>query len=295
LRTPRFCIIGGDGAIGVALRARLDASGIASIRSSRRQHSRDTFHLDLRKPELGVQLREDDVVVLAAAMTNLASCREDPAAARQANVAAPVSLARQAREVGAFVVFPSTNQVFDGARIDPEPDTPVAPRSTYGKLKAEAEARLAELGPDVAILRLGKAIGPHLGLFESWRHDLLAGKPIKAFDDLVMAPIAMIKVACALERIGTLRAGGVRHLSGGTEVDYASAARHFATRIGAAENLVVPALAAEAGIPEPERPPHARLAVGDIERIIGFAGADARNELDIGLGFVAWDAKEPAH
>jgi dTDP-4-dehydrorhamnose reductase len=291
--TPRFCIIGGDGAIGVALHARLDALGIPTIRSSRRQHSRDALHLDLRKPDLGVRLCENDVVVLAAAMTNLASCREDPAAARQANVEAPFSLARQAREAGAFVVFPSTNQVFDGAQIDPEPDTPVAPRSTYGKLKAEAEARLAELGPDVAILRLGKAIGPHLGLFASWRCDLLAGRPIKAFGDLVMAPIAIVKVACALERIGMLRAGGVRHLSGGTEVDYASAARHFAARIGAAENLVVPALAAEAGIPESERPPHARLAAGDIEKIVGFAGADARRELDIGLGFVAWDAEGP--
>jgi dTDP-4-dehydrorhamnose reductase len=291
--TPRFCIIGSDGAIGVALHARLDALGIPTIRSSRRQHSRDALHLDLRKPDLGVRLCENDVVVLAAAMTNLASCREDPAAARQANVEAPFSLARQAREAGAFVVFPSTNQVFDGAQIDPEPDTPVAPRSTYGKLKAEAEARLAELGPDVAILRLGKAIGPHLGLFASWRCDLLAGRPIKAFGDLVMAPIAIVKVACALERIGMLRAGGVRHLSGGTEVDYASAARHFAARIGALENLVVPALAAEAGIPESERPRHARLAAGDIEKIVGFAGADARRELDIGLGFVAWDAAGP--
>jgi dTDP-4-dehydrorhamnose reductase len=292
--THRFCIVGGDSAIGVALRARLEATGISAIRSSRRQHSRDAFHLDLSKPDLGVRLCENDVVVLAAAMTNLASCREDPVAARQANVEAPVALARQAREAGAFVVFPSTNQVFDGTRIDPDPDTPVAPRSTYGELKAEAEARLAELGPDVAILRLGKAIGPRLGLFESWRRDLIAGRSIKAFGDLVMAPIAMVKVACALERIGILRAGGVRHLSGGTEIDYASAARHLAARIGAAESLVVPTLAAEAGIPEPERPPHARLAAGDIAKIVGFAGADARRELDIGLGFVAWDAEGPA-
>jgi len=289
---PRFCIAGGDGAIGAALRARLQARGIETIWSSRRADTREAFHLDLRNPDFGTRLCAGDVVVLAAAMTSLAACREDPFAARQANVDAPLALARQARDAGAFLVFPSTNQVFDGAILDPAPDAPTTPRSIYGKLKAEAEARLVELGSGVAILRLGKAIGPHLGLFGAWRGDLSAGRPIKAFSDLIMAPIAMVKIACALERIGAARAAGFWHLSGGEEIDYASAARHVAARLGADAGLVIPALAAEAGIPDEERPPHVRLAPGDIARIVGFSGADARSELDIGLGFAAWNGDD---
>ena len=294
MTAPRFCIVGGDGAIGAALHAHLAGRGVASIRSSRRFVSRDAFHLDLRSPDLGGRSRDNDVVVLAAAMTSLAACRQDPAAARQANVEAPLALARQAREAGAFVIFLSTNQVFDGAKADPMPGDPVSPRSIYGELKAEAETRLAELGDGVAILRLGKAIGPHLQLFQTWRHDLLAGKSITAFDDLVMAPIALAKIACALEHLGLARAHGVHHLSGAEEIDYLDAARHFATRLGAPEDQVVPSRAAEAGIPEAERPPHTRLAPADIAEIVGFTGADARSELDIGLGFVSWNAGDPS-
>jgi dTDP-4-dehydrorhamnose reductase len=282
----RFCIIGGDGAIGSALEKRLRARGVAARSSTRRESVDPTtqFSLDLRGDLTDVAIPECDVIVLAATMAKLADCRADPETARRVNVDAQVNLARRAARSGAFVVFLSTSQVFDGTRSSVAPDETPAPRSLYGRLKAEAEMKLLQLDGEVAVIRLSKVIGRHLLLFESWRRELLRGKTINAFEDLVMAPIAMEKVVAGIETIGLRRLRGVWHLGGREDMNYVEAGRHLARRLGADEALVCAASAAAAGIPADERPAHTALARGELEAITGIRIENAGTELDIGLG-----------
>jgi dTDP-4-dehydrorhamnose reductase len=249
------------------------------------------FPLDLRGNSTDIAMPECDVVVLAASMTRLAECRSEPETARLVNVDAQIRLAEQAAKNGAFVVFLSTNQVFDGTRLNVTPGEKRAPRSVYGRLKADAEMELLRLGRHVAVIRLSKVIGKHLLLFETWRRELLCGRAVNAFDDLVMAPIAMVKVVMGIERIGVQRASGIWHLSGREDIDYAEAGRHLARRLGADEKLICAVRAAAVGIPEDERPVHTVLAPGEIETVTGVQTGDARTELDIGLGFADWSQR----
>ncbi len=282
----RICIIGGDGAIGSALEKSLRARGVVARSSTRRElvDQMIQFSLDLRDDLNDVAIPECNVLILAAAMAKLADCRADPETARRVNVDAQVDLARRAITNGAFVVFLSTSQVFDGTSICMTPEEAPAPRSVYGRLKAEAEMQLLQLGGEVAVIRLSKVIGRHLVLFESWRRELLRGKTINAFEDLVMAPIAMAKVVAGIETIGLRRLRGLWHLGGREDMNYVEAGRHLARRLGADEALVCADSAAAAGIPADERPAHTALASGELEAITGIRIESAETELDIGLG-----------
>src|SRR4029077_13292605 len=103
--------------------------------------------LDLSQPpESWPALPECRAAVFCAAMTNLEQCRRDPAESRRINVVQTLHLARRLAEQNCFVVFISTNLVFDGAKPFRRQDDPTCPRTEYGRQKAEVEAALAGLG-----------------------------------------------------------------------------------------------------------------------------------------------------
>lgn len=283
-RQTRICIVGGDGAVGGALVARFREKGVECLASTRRELSdpNTQFRLDLSNRD-EIALPVCDVVILAAAMARLAECRADPDLARRVNVDAQIRLAENARSFGAIVIFLSTALVFDGTRPNVAPEEAPSPRSLYGKLKAETEAALLGSGAEVAIIRLGKVIGRHLQLFERWRQELSSGRTVEAFDDLVIAPIALSTVASGIESIVHQRAKGVWHLCGKEDISYFDAARHLAHRVGGDEKLVCRMSAAVAGIPEEERPPHTALALGNIEEFFDVKIRNAKSEIDIGL------------
>jgi dTDP-4-dehydrorhamnose reductase len=293
-RQPRICIIGGDAAVGAALVGRFRGKGIETLASTRRELSDPSTQFSLDLGDLDdLVLPTCDVVILAAAMARLAECRANPEMARRVNVDAQIRLAERARGFGAFVVFLSTALVFDGRTANVAPGEAPSPRSHYGKLKAETEAALLGSGAEVAIVRLGKVIGRHLQLFERWRRELTSGYVVEAFDDLVIAPIALSTVAAGIEAIVHQRAKGVWHLCGKEDISYFDAARHLAHRLGRDEKLVRRMSAADAGIPEAERPPHTALAPGNLEEFFGISIGDARTEIDIGLDLRPYSATMP--
>jgi dTDP-4-dehydrorhamnose reductase len=88
-----------------------------------------------------------DLVLHAAAVTSTKYCEEHPDIAQRVNADASVNLGKAAQDVGAKMIFISTEQVFNGneeagpynEECNPVPDT------VYGKTKLEAEQRLSEI------------------------------------------------------------------------------------------------------------------------------------------------------
>lgn len=117
----------------------------------------DRAAADLSRPEtVGavVKRQRPDVVVIAAAYTDVEGAEDDEATATLVNADAPGAIARAAAELSVPVVHFSTDYVFDGAKGAPyeETDEP-APINAYGrsKLAGEREVRLAN--PRHMILR----------------------------------------------------------------------------------------------------------------------------------------------
>jgi len=104
-----------------------------------------------------------DVVVNCAAWTAVDDAETQEAAAFAANAVGPQLLARACAAIGARLVQPSTDYVFDGTATSPYPvDAPAAPRSAYGRTKAAGEwAVRTELPHGHWVLRTAWLYGEH--------------------------------------------------------------------------------------------------------------------------------------
>jgi dTDP-4-dehydrorhamnose reductase len=99
-------------------------------------------------------LEVPDVVLHAAAWTNVDGAEDDPQGAAAVNVGG----ARQVAELGAPVVYYSTDYVFDGRKREPYVESdPPNPLSVYGRTKLHGEAAVGE---DAWIVRTSGLYGP---------------------------------------------------------------------------------------------------------------------------------------
>ena len=101
-------VVGGDGLIGRALTAAL-GSGARS--TSRRAGAE--LYLDLAQPG-AFHPPAVDTAWLCAGVARIAEVEADPSGSAAVNVEGSVSLAERLIAAGSFVVYLSTNLVFDG-------------------------------------------------------------------------------------------------------------------------------------------------------------------------------------
>lgn len=279
-RTGGVLVVGADAAIGRSLASALRAEG-AGVWETTRRGRRDAHLLDLGGDVASWPIPAGvETAFVCAAVTSTADCRERPDASRAINVEGTVTLARRLVAEGCRVIFPSTNMVFDGSCPFAPRDLPVSPRTAYGRMKAEAEARLRELGDAVSIVRLAKVLGRSVPLFEDWRASLRAGRPIHPLADMVMAPISLDAAVDALRRVGRSAAQGIIQLSATGEVSYADAARRLAAMMIADPGLVQPRTVEEAGLRLEHVARHATLEVSGIEAALGILAPDPWQAID---------------
>ena len=146
---------------------------------------------------------------------------------------------------GAFVIYLSSNQVFDGSVPFRSPRDPCCPVTEYGRQKAEVERRLSRGSPAGAIVRLTKVLGPRTPLFAAWAESLRRGQAIQPYSDLTLAPVPLSCVITVLLLIAVRRLAGVFHVSGDKDITYEAAARAGAGAMGADPRLLQPVNAAQ--------------------------------------------------
>jgi dTDP-4-dehydrorhamnose reductase len=101
------------------------------------------------------------IVLHTAAMTNVDECEKDRALACQMNVEMTRTVAEAAAQVGALLVFFSSDYVFDGKSSAPyAEDHPTNPGNVYGQTKAVAEELIQKTGGPYLILRISWLFGP---------------------------------------------------------------------------------------------------------------------------------------
>jgi len=260
-----FLLIGGDSEIGAVTGRQLKGAGQTVAATTRRRPlvADDRPYLDLTRPlddwrpPHGVQS-----ACIFAAVARLAACADDPAGSARVNLTQTLALIDRLIARGIYVLFLSTNQVFDGAVPHVRADAPTCPVSVYGHQKALTEealhARMAR-GEPAAILRLGKVVSPDMPLMQSWIADLMAGRPIRAFRDMPMAPVPVEMAGAAIVRLLHDRAHGIFQLTGPRDVSYAGIGDHLAERLGADPALVTPVAAASLDMPKGMTPRHTTL------------------------------------
>jgi dTDP-4-dehydrorhamnose reductase len=250
-QTDVSLIVGADSSIGRALAARLISAGKRVIETTRRHDTlcETRIFIDLTKEiENWLPPAKIDVAYLCAAVTSTEQCRQDPVHSAEVNVRNTLSLARNLISRGTFVVFLSTNQVYDGSIPWRKADDKVCPKTEYGRQKAEAEKQLLALGNLVSIVRFTKILSSNMPLFQGWIQRLRNHQEIHPFLDMVMAPVPLFFAVEVLSRLGELRLPGIVQVSGEKDISYDQVAYYLARQIDANLDLVKPRNSKEVGL-----------------------------------------------
>lgn len=95
-----------------------------------------------------------DIILNAAAYTNVDKAESEPEVARAINATGPAVLAEEAKKLGAVLVHYSTDYVFDGTKDSPYVETdPPNPLNVYGQTKWEGEQAIEASGCVNLVLR----------------------------------------------------------------------------------------------------------------------------------------------
>jgi dTDP-4-dehydrorhamnose reductase len=162
---------------------------------------------------------QPDVVINCAAWTDVDGAESGEEAATELNGRAAGIVAAAAREVGAAVVYPSTDYVFDGAGDRPYVESdPVAPQSGYGRSKLAGEEAVAAANERHFIVRTSWLFGTHGRNFVDTMLELGRDRDeLKVVDDQVGRPTYTGDLADALLELARSDAYGVHHIAGGGE------------------------------------------------------------------------------
>ncbi len=103
-----------------------------------------------------------DAVIHCSAWTAVDKAEDEPDRVRAVNVEGPRNIAAVCREIGAKMLYPSTDYVFPGTGEHfYEPDDPTGPLSVYGSTKLGGENAIKELLDCYFIVRISWVFGIH--------------------------------------------------------------------------------------------------------------------------------------
>lgn len=274
--TLRIVVIGASGQLATALRVVGHAQGqdIRSLGRGEVDLASDQSFLDV----LGNH--RPDVVINAAAYTQVDKAEDDESLAFAVNAHGPGRLAQACAALGAPLVHVSTDYVFDGTKAGAyvESDA-VAPLNVYGRSKAFGEALVLQSGARAAILRTSWVYGASGGNFlktmlrlgaSSARVRVVAdqwGRPTWAHD-LARDCLGV----AALLHCRDARVEGILHASGGgPPCTWADFARHiFDTASAHGANAVEVERIASSEFPtRAARPANSVLSLDRMEAVLG--------------------------
>ncbi len=201
-----------------------------------------------------------DAVVNCAAYTDVDGAEDDLRAAMQVNAEAADALAAATAAVGASVVYPSTDYVFDGYKQDPymESDEP-RPRSIYAQSKLAGESATAGENPRHFIVRSAWLFGMHGRNFVDTMLRLGADHgEVVVVRDQVGSPTYTRHLADAIVRLLDTDAYGVHHIAGAGECSWYELAVESFEQSGL-DCRVLSCTSEELGKRAP-RPPYSALA-----------------------------------
>jgi dTDP-4-dehydrorhamnose reductase len=145
----RILVFGKTGQVGCGLSK--DLAGLGTVRSVGRA---EADLRDLAAIENVIQEEHPDVIINAAAYTNVDKAEDDAELARLVNARAPGVMAEMAAVKDAWLVHFSTDYVFDGEGAAPYAEDAVKnPRNVYGKTKSAGEDAIRNATDRHLILR----------------------------------------------------------------------------------------------------------------------------------------------
>jgi dTDP-4-dehydrorhamnose reductase len=226
--TNRIVITGANGQLGSDLNA-LFRGGSSEVIGLTRHNMDITDRPRVRECILGLKPR---VVLHTAAYTDVDACQGNESLAMRVNAEGTDNVASACAEVGARLIYYSTDYVFDGNKSSAyvESDVP-NPQTVYGQSKLAGEQAVAASLSDHLIVRIGWVYGEHGKNFVRTivshaltNLDNAAGghivSPLKIVDDQIGNPTWTVDIVRQTEALVDSDLRGIVHATSEGEVSW---------------------------------------------------------------------------
>ena len=243
----RILITGGSGLLGskvaeIALEREYE---VYSGYNSHKPEFGEPIKFDLANPDSVVKAIDEvnpDVIIHSAALTDVDKCEVEKELAYKINVEGTKVVAEMARKLGSFMVYISTDYVFDGSRGMYREEDETNPINYYGYTKLLGE----NFCQDFCIARTCVIYGarPASGKvnFVLWLINKLEnGESVRIITDQFITPTLNTNLAKMVLEIAERKITGIFHLAGATRVSRFEFAKEIAKEFGLDENLIMPA------------------------------------------------------
>jgi dTDP-4-dehydrorhamnose reductase len=162
--------------------------------------------------------QKPDIVIHAAAMTQVDECELNKIDCYNINVTATRFLIEAAKEINAKLIYVSTDFIFDGLSGPYKEDDEPKPLNYYGSTKLSAETEVIESGLNWSIVRtvlvIGNAQSARSNIITWVKSKLEKGEKIKVVDDQFRTPTFTEDLAKGIVLIIEKNASGIFHISG---------------------------------------------------------------------------------
>ena len=226
----RTLLFGASGLLGKALLRERTEDTITGL------SSRDADIRDLKRVQQVIRDANPDWIVLAAAYTDVDGCESNRDLAFAVNRDGAMNVALAAQEIGARLLFLSSDYVFDGKKTTAyDVDDPRNPQGVYGQTKAEAEVKLLGLMPECCILRTSWLFGVGGKCFPDTILKLAASRPVlEVVNDQRGCPTYVVDLARAILQLCRKNAAGIVHVTNSGDCTWFDFAKEIVRSAGLA-------------------------------------------------------------
>jgi dTDP-4-dehydrorhamnose reductase len=186
-----------------------------------------------------------DVIIHSAALTDVDRCERERELAYKMNVEGTQAIAKAAEKAGAFLVYISSDYVFDGERGSYREDEKTNPVSYYGQSKLLGEEFCRGCIARTCVIYGSRPASGKVN-FALWLiESLKSGKQVRVVTDQFITPTLNTNLAKMVLEAADRRLSGVYHLAGATRISRYDFARELARVFDLDSDLIIPSRMAD--------------------------------------------------
>ena len=221
----KFLVTGSAGLVGQQVVKYLSKSNqVFSCYNESKPEYGDSVKMDLKNYELVSSVLTEikpDVVIHLGAMTGVDLCEKEKTSASEINTKATEIIAKECSKLNSFLVYVSTDYVFDGNFGMYKEGDVANPLGFYGKSKLEGEKAVQNFSTNWCIARTSTPFGLHptKKSFPMWViENLQKQKQIDVLIDQFTSPTYIPNLSRMLIEISERRITGIIHTAGASKI-----------------------------------------------------------------------------
>ena len=186
---------------------------------------------------------QPDVIIHCAALTDVEKCEVDPELANSINVKATEIITKEAEKLDSYLMYISTDYVFDGKKGFYKETDLTNPLNQYGKTKLIVEKIIENKISKWSIIRTSTPFDVHSykKTFPGWVFENLKNnKKINILEDQFTSPTYVPNLSKMILEIITRNLEGHFHLSGSNKISRFEFAKMIATKLNLDLSLLNP-------------------------------------------------------